>query len=337
MSLQDDVDIIRDLDSFSLYMIEDFKSINSQLSKIQTNQRSLTKKCENLEEEFLNFRKQNKVKCVMQEKEKVQPIIRNQDLTETKMKDIYARITSHQRLENENFDIYRFDSDVFKKNSKEDSHFENSEFSMIYPDQAESIYEESIAIKSVIQSDQFDFTEKVFTTDSNDFYSEKNAISADISASENLYVSEKIFNDKEIALFESEEEPESNPKISEPEICESRNKQESRNFLDEIKQKFSRKSVTKMSLEPESVIPETNSKIKVEKNSDSLEKTVFLTTTRPKNRARKPPTRKTKQVIEKNENLDEFFVDTKKSFDNSYVNAEKADSISSINTDELFD
>ena len=92
-----------------------------------------------------------------------------------------------------------------------------------------------------------------------------------------------------------------------------------------------------MSLEPETVIPETNSKIKVEKNSDSLEKTVFLTTMRPKNRARKPPTRKTKQVIEKNENLDEFFVDTKKSFDNSYVNAEKADSISSINTDELFD
>jgi len=329
MSLQDDVDIIKELESFSLYMIEDFKSINSQLFKIQTNQRSLTRKCENLEKEFLNFRKQNKVKCVMQEKEKVQPFIGNQDLTEEKMKDIYARITSHQRLENENFDINRFDSDVFKKNSKEDSHSENSEFSMIFPDQAESFYEESIAIKSVIHSEQFDFTEKD--------YSEKNAISADMSASETLYVSERILNDKEIALFESEEEPESNPKISEPEISGSSNPtQESRNFLDELKQKFSRKSVTKMSSDL-SVIPETKNKVKFEKNSDSFDKTVFLTTTRPKNRARKPPTRKTKQVIEKTENLDEFFVDTKKSFDNSSVIPEKADSISSINTDELFD
>ena len=333
MSLQDDVDIIKELESFSLYMIEDFKSINSQLFKIQTNQRSLTKKCQNLEEEFLNFRKKNKVKCVMQEKEKVQPIIGNQDLTETKMKDIYARITSHQRLENENFDINRFDSDIFKKNSKEDSHSENSEFSVIYPDQAESIYEESIAIKSVIQPEQLDDTEKIFTSESNDFYSEKNAI----SASETLYVSERILNDKEIALFESEEEPESNPKISEPEISGSRDPQESRNFLDEIKQKFSLKSVTNMSLEQDLVIPETNSKIKIENNSDSFDKTVFLTATRPKNRARKPPTRKTKQVIEKTENLDDFFVDTKKSFDNSYVIPEKADSISSINTDELFD
>ena len=332
MSLQDDVDIIRELESFSLYMIEDFKGINSQLFKIQTNQRLLAKKCQNLEEEFLNFRKNNKVKCVIQEKEKVQPIIGNQDLTETKMKDIYARITSHQRLENENFDINRFDSDIFKKNSKEDSHSENSEFSMIYPDQAESIYEESIAIKSVIQSEQFDSTEKFCTTDSNDFDSEKNAI----SASETLCVSERILTDKEIALFESEEEPESIPKSSEPEINGSRNAQGSRNFLDEIKQKFSRKSVTKMSLEQDSVIPETIT-IKLEKNSDSSDKTKFLTTTRPKNRARKPPTRKTKHVIEKTENLDEFFVDTKKSFDNSCLIPEKADSISSINTDELFD
>ena len=333
MSLQDDVDVIKELESFSLYMIEDFKSINSQLFKIQTNQRSLTKKCQFLEEEFLNFRKKNKVKCVMQEKEKDQPIIENQDLTETKMKDIYARITSHQRLENENFDINRFDSDIFKKNSKEDSHSENSEFSVIYPDQAESIYEESIAIKSVIQSEQLDATKKFCTSDSNDFYSEKNAI----SASETLYGSEKILNDKEKALFDSEEEPESNPKISEPEISGPRDPQESRNFLDEIKQKFSLKSVTKMSLEQDSVIPETNSKIKFENNSDSFGKTIFLTTTRPKNRARKPPTRKTKQVIEKTENLDDFFVDTKKSFDNSYVMPEKADSISSVNTDELFD
>ena len=333
MSLQDDVDIIKELESFSLYMIEDFKSINSQLFKIQTNQRSLTKKCQNLEEEFLNFRKKNKVKCVMQEKEKVQPIIGNQDLTETKMKDIYARITSHQRLENENFDINRFDSDIFKKNSKEDSHSENSEFSVIYPDQAESIYEESIAIKSVFQSKQLDVKEKFCTSDSNDFYSEKNAI----SASETLYVSERILDDKEIALFDSEEEPESNPKISEPEISGSRDPQESRNFLDEIKQKFSLKSVTNMSLEQDLVIPETNSKIKIENNSDSFDKTAFLTATRPKNRARKPPTRKTKQFIEKTENLDDFFVDTKKSFDNSNVIPEKADSISSINTDELFD
>ena len=330
MTLQDDVNIIKELESFSSFMVEDFRNINAQLSKVKENQISLLEKSKDLDAEFLNFRKNNKVKCVFHEKRKPTPSVEDSELTESKMREIYNRISNHKRLENENFSIYRFDSEFFKKNQvEEEVESESSDFSVVYQDPAESIYQESIAIQSsVLQSVKLE-REK------------SKSIEKISTAPETLKIPEQVLDETEVALFDSEEEI-ILPKKSELKISPKNSRAE---FYSELSEKsdFPKVEKTGVKIQKLDFLDEIKQKVGAEipspttlnKNTGSQEKSRFLTASRPKNLTRKPPSRKSKQIRNEVEEIDNFFEVVK--LPNPLEISKKTDSISSIDTDELFE